>query len=143
MKEDDYKRITYDITMAAASLLSRLNGDMTFCYVSGEGTYGSEKGPMMWTRVKGKTENDILKLPSKGAFMFRPGYIRPTKGLKNAYRMSTVMGTVYPFLRAIAPKHVCTLEELGLAMINVTQSGCEKHVLENVDIRKLGASQKV
>lgn len=142
-KEDEYRRITYDITLAAAQTLSQLNADMTFCYVSGEGTDSSEKGKLMWARVKGKTENDILKLPFKGAFMFRPGYIKPTKGLKSAYLVSRMLAGIYPLLKAIAPKHLCTLEELGLSMIRVSENGYSSHVLENVDIRKLGSPQNV
>ena len=143
MKEDEYRRVTHDITMAAATTLSRLNSGMTFCYVSGQGTDSSEKGRLTWARVKGKTENDILRLPFKAAYMFRPGFIRPIKGLKNAYRLSSVLGAVYPFLKLIAPRYLCTLEDVGLAMINVTENGYPRQFLENPDIRKLGAAQKV
>ena len=88
MKEGVYRRITHDLTMAAAESLSRLNPDMTFCYVSGAGTDSTEKGRLMWATVKGKTENSLMKLPFKAAYMFRPGFIKPTKGLKNAYGVS-------------------------------------------------------
>lgn len=143
MREDTYRRITYDITMAAGRTLSRLNPGMTFCYVSGQGTDSTEKGRLMWARVKGKTENDLLKLPFKAAYMFRPGFIRPTKGLKNAYRLSGLLGAVYPVLKLIAPRHLCTLEELGLAMINVVKIGYPRHIFENTDISRLGGDQKV
>ncbi len=143
MKEDEYRKITYDFTMAAANTLSSLNPDMTFCYVSGQGTDSSENGRMMWARVKGKTENDLLKLPFKSAYMFRPGYIRPTKGLRNAYRLSRALGGIYPVLKIIARNHVCTLEDLGLAMIGVTKEGYPRKVLENSDITSVGSSQKV
>ncbi len=133
-KEDEYTRLTYDLTLAAAGTLSRLNPDMTFCYVSGEGTDSTERGRLMWARVKGKTENDLRKLPFKSVFAFRPGVIRPIKGLRNAYTASRILGTVYPALKALAPNHMCTLNDLGLAMVNVTLSGYSKPALENKDI---------
>jgi uncharacterized protein YbjT (DUF2867 family) len=140
-KEKDYMRVTYDLTMQAANTLSRLNPDMTFCYVSGEGTHSTEKGRFMWARVKGKTENDLLKLPFKAAYMFRPGFIKPIKGLKNAYGISKALGLFYPVLKALLPKHVCTLEDLGTAMINVTMNGYHKNILENTDIDELGRTK--
>ncbi len=90
-KEDEYKHITYDLTISFAKTLIKLNPGMTFCYVSGVGTDSTEKGRSMWARVKGKTENDLLELPFKAAYMFRPGYIQPTKGLKNTYKMYKVL----------------------------------------------------
>jgi uncharacterized protein YbjT (DUF2867 family) len=139
MNERDYTRITYDLTMAAARSLSRLNPEMTFCYVSGLGTDGTEKGRSMWARVKGKTENDLQKLPFKGVYLFRPGFIKPIKGLKNAFKIATILGAVYPLWKALLPKYVCTLEDLGNAMINVTRNGNESRVLECADITRLGA----
>jgi hypothetical protein len=136
-KEDEYTRLTYDLTMAAARTLSRLNRDMTFCYVSGAGTDGTEQGRLMWARVKGKTENDLRKLPFKAAYAFRPGFIKPIKGLKNAYGVSKALGTVYPALKVFFPAYVCTLEDLGLAMVNATLSGLPQPVLENKDIDRL------
>lgn len=138
MKEKDYRRITYDLTMQAANTLSRLNPDMTFCYVSGEGTDSTEKGRLMWARIKGKTGNDLMKLPFKAAYMFRPGYIKPTEGLKNAYAISKVLGYLYPVLEILFPKHVCTLEDLGLAMISTAMRGYPKKILGNKDIAHLG-----
>jgi uncharacterized protein YbjT (DUF2867 family) len=140
MNEKEYTRITYDLTMAAARSLSRLNPDMTFCYVSGLGTDGTGKGRSMWARVKGKTENDLQKLPFKGVYLFRPGFIKPIKGLKNAFKLASVLGAAYPLWKALLPKYVCTLEDLGRAMINVTQKGNQSHVLECIDITRLGAS---
>ena len=87
IKEEEYKHITYDLTLNFAKTLLKLNSEMTFCYVSGVGTDSTEKGRSMWARVKGKTENDLLKLGFKDAYMFRPGYIQPTKGLKNTYKI--------------------------------------------------------
>ncbi len=136
-KENEYTRLTYDLTMAAARTLSSLNSDMTFCYVSGAGTDGTEQGRLMWARVKGKTENDLRKLPFKAAYAFRPGFIKPIKGLRNAYGLSKVLGAVYPLLKALAPGYVCTLEDLGLAMVNVTLAGYAGPTLENKDIDRL------
>ncbi|MEJ2105197.1 MAG: hypothetical protein P8X47_11560 [Ignavibacteriaceae bacterium] len=113
---------------------------MTFCYVSGVGTDSTEKGRIMWARVKGKTENDLLNLPFKAAYMFRPGFIKPTKGLKNAYKAYKFFTPLYPVFRKLFPKYVVTLEELGLAMINVTLNNPDKKILECKDIAELAKS---
>lgn len=136
--EEFYRHITYDLTMAAAKTLSRLNPDMTFCYVSGAGT--AEKGRLMWARVKGKTENDLLKLPFKDAYMFRPGFIKPIRGSKRAYKVSVILGHVYPMLRALFPAYVCTLDDIALAMIRSADTGHSKKILENRDITHLAGS---
>jgi uncharacterized protein YbjT (DUF2867 family) len=132
--EQEYTRLTYELTMQAAQILSRLNHSMTFCYVSGTGTDGTEQGRIMWARVKGKTENDLMKLPFRAVFAFRPGFIKPIKGLKHAYGVSKVLGKAYPVLKALFRNHVCTLEDLSMAMINVTLMGYSPKVLENNDI---------
>ena len=137
MKEEDYRHITYDLTMAFAGKVLELNPEMTFCYVSGTGTDSSEKGRSMWARVKGKTENDLLKLPFKATYMFRPGYIQPTKGLKNAYKIYKVLSPFYPVLKTLFPKYVCTLEQLGLSMIMAVKTSPELHIFENPDISRL------
>lgn len=142
MKERDYIRITYDLTMQAATVLTRFNPEMTFCYVSGSGTDSSETGRIMWARVKGKTENDLTKLPFKAVYLFRPGYIKPTKGLKNAYTISKVAGLFYPIWKALLSKYVCTLEDLGIAMIQAAKSGYANRGLENKDITKLAESAR-
>jgi len=131
---DEYTRLTYDLTMQAARTISRLNPGMTFCYVSGTGTDSTEHGRLMWARVKGRTENDLRKLPFKAAYAFRPGFINPIKGLKQAHGISRALGAFYPLLRALFPNQVCTLEDLGMAMINVTLSGYPRPILENKDI---------
>jgi len=136
-KEDEYKRITYDLTLNFANTLLKLNSDMTFCYVSGVGTNSTEKGRSMWARVKGKTENDLLKLPFKAAYMFRPGYIQPTKGLRNTYKVYNVLEPFYPIIKIFLSKYATTLKEIGLAMINVTLYGSDKKILECRDIDKL------
>ena len=136
MKESDYHRITYDLTMHMAVTLHKYNPDMIFNYVSGEGTTGNENAKTMWVRVKSKTENDLLKL-FKTAYMFRPGYIQPTKGLKNAYKIYSITAPFYPILKTLFPGYVCTLNDLGMAMINSTLYGYEKRVLVNKDITGL------
>ncbi|MBT8380070.1 MAG: epimerase [Ignavibacteria bacterium] len=135
-KEDEYKRITYDLTMNFANTLVKLIPEMTFCYVSGVGTDSTEKGRSMWARVKGKTENDLMKLPFKDAYMFRPGYIQPTKGLKNTYKAYKIFVPLYPLIKSLFSKYATTLMEIGLAMINVTLYGSDKKVLECRDIVK-------
>jgi hypothetical protein len=136
-KEDEYKRITYDLTMNFAKTLLRLNPEMVFTYVSGTGTDSTEKGKVMWARIKGKTENDLLKLPFKDAYMFRPGYIHPIKGLKNTYKIYKVLAPLYPIWKKLFPNYIVTLEEIGKAMINVVLKNSEKKILECVDIRKI------
>lgn len=138
-KEDEYKRITYDLTMNFAKTLLKLNPEIIFCYVSGVGTDSTEKGKSMWARVKGKTENDLLKLSFKDAYMFRPGYIQPTKGLKKTYKIYKVFVPLYPVLKFLFPKYVVTLEEIGRAMINATLTGYDKKILECNDIKNLSS----
>jgi hypothetical protein len=137
LKENEYHRLTYDLTLGIASVLATQNPDMVFCYVSGVGTDSTEKGRIMWARVKGKTENHLMQLPFRGAYMFRPGFIQPTKGLKNAYRIYKVFAPFYPVWKLLFPKFVCTLTEIGLAMINAASKGHEKQVLEIKDIVQL------
>lgn len=134
MKEKEYHHVTYDLTMHVATLLSELNRDMTFCYVSGSGTDSTEHGKMMWARVKGQTENDLLKLPFQSAYMFRPGFMKPTKGLKNTQKFYVFFNWLYPVFRRLLPAWVSTLQELGLAMINAVLKGYEKPILEVKDI---------
>jgi uncharacterized protein YbjT (DUF2867 family) len=141
MKEADYRRITYDFTMAAARALARLNPGMTFEYVSGMGTDSSERGRTMWARVKGKTENALLGLPFQAAYMFRPGVIVPMHGIKSKTKLVRVsyaaMGPLLPLLRAAFPRYVTTTERLGRAMIEAARHGAGKRVLETSDINEL------
>ncbi len=137
--EEEFRKITYDLTLNFAKTLVKSNSQMVFTYVSGTGTDSSEIGKIMWARVEGKTENDLLKLQFKDSYMFRPGYIQPIKGLKNSYKIYKITSPLYPILEKFFPKHVITLEELGNSMINVTLNGYNKKVLENVDIRILNA----
>jgi len=137
IKEQDYTRVTYDYTIAAAQVLAKQNPGMTFIYVSGTGTDSSEKGKLMWARVKGKTENALFRLPLK-AYMFRPGYIQILGGIKSKTKLYqalySVVGVFYPLLRAIFPKYVTTTEQVGRAMICVAKRGAQKRWLENDDI---------
>jgi uncharacterized protein YbjT (DUF2867 family) len=139
MKEPEYTRVTYDVTMAAAEVLARKNPGMTFLYVSGAGTDSSERGRSMWARVKGRTENALLKMPLK-AYMFRPAYIQPMHGIKSKTKlygaMYAVVAPIYPLLRRLAPKYVTTTEQLGRAMICVAKRGAAKRVLESDDINR-------
>lgn len=141
MKEDAYEHVTYDLTMAAATTLARLNPKMTFIYVSGAGTDRSEKGPSMWARVKGKTENALLRLPFKAAYMFRPGVIQPLHGVRSktaSYRLLYALAKpLLPLLRWAFPDAVLTTEEVGLAMLIVAKRGASAQILETTDIRAL------
>jgi len=137
MKETEYYQKTYVLTMHVADVLGKQNSDMTFCYISGAGTDSSEKGKQMWARVKGKTENDLLKLPFKKVYNFRPGIISPTKGLKNTLSFYKWLGWLLPIIRTIMPNFISSLKELGLAMINASQLGYEKSIVEVNDIKEL------
>jgi uncharacterized protein YbjT (DUF2867 family) len=141
MQETDYRRVTYDITMAAAQTLARLNSNMTFIFISGMGTDSTERGRTMWARVKGQTENALLRLPFKAAYMFRPGVIVPMHGIKSRtalYRVPyALMGPALPLLKAAFPKYVTTTEALGRAMIAVAKRGAPKKVLESSDINEV------
>lgn len=135
-KEEEYKRITYDLTLSFANTLVQLNPEMVFTYVSGVGTDSTEKGRSRWARVKGKTENDLLTLPFKDVYLFRPGYIEPIKEQKKSYKFYKFFSPIYSLLEKLFPKYVGTMKELGQSMINVTLNGYDKRVLEVVDIRK-------
>lgn len=137
MKEPEYYRLTYTLTMHMAELLVKQNPDMTFCYISGARTDSSEKGRMMWARVKGKTENNLMKLPFKQVYNFRPGVIQPTKGLKNALPYYKYLGWLLPVISLMSPNYISTLQEIGLAMIHAVTKGYEKKVLEVKDIKLL------
>lgn len=141
MSEKDYRHITYDLTLATAQTLARLNPQMTFIYVSGAGADSSEKGGSMWARVRGKTENDLFKLPFKAAYVFRPAAIQPLHGIKSktaVYQFFyTVFGWILPFLKSVFPQFVTTTEQIGLAMLKVVHQGYPKSILESADINKL------
>jgi len=139
MKEEEYEHLTYDLTMAAAETLCRLNPQMKFFYVSGAGTDSTEHGRSMWARVEGRTENALLRLPFAAAYMFRPGLIQPLHGVRSKttfYRVFYVFSSpLFPLLRRAFPNQVLTTEEIGRAMLAVARHGYEKHILEARDIR--------
>jgi hypothetical protein len=134
MKEPEYRRITFDLTMHFAQTVLQRNPDLTFCFVSGTGTDGTGKGKVMWARVKGQTENALLQLPFRQAYMFRPGFMNPTQGLKNTLSAYAYLSWLYPVMRPLFPKYVSTLQEMGLAMIHAVRRGYPKRVLEVPDI---------
>ncbi len=142
MKEDEYRRHTYDLTLNVAKTLASLNHDMTFCYVSGAGTDSTEKGRSMWARVKGKTENDLSKLPFKRALMFRPGFIEPSKGLKNTLKIYRYLGWLVPVFKTLAPSTMVSLQEIGRAMINGSKNGHATPILEIKDIKALAKDDR-
>ena len=139
MNEEQYTKIAYELTLAAAETLVKLNPNMTFIYVSGAGTDGTEQGRTMWARVKGKTENDLLKLPFKAAYMFRPALIQPMHGIKSrttAYRVGyAIAAPLFPVLKALFPRYVTTTEDVGRAMLRVAKQGHPNSILENDDLR--------
>ena len=137
MKEPEYYKMTYTLTMHVAQTLSKLNPDMIFGYITGAGTDSTEKGSSMWARVKGKTENDLMKLPFKQVYAFRPGYMHPTPGLKNVNAYAKYITWLYPIARVIFPNYVSTLAQMGKAMINSVKYGYPKNVLEVKDINSL------
>lgn len=141
MSEEQYTRITYDLTLAAAQAVVRLNAGMTFVYVSGVGTDSSEQGGRMWARVKGRTENALLALPFKAAYMFRPGVIVALHGITSRttlYRiLYVVMRPLLPLLRALFPNQITTTEQIGKGMLTVARRGYSKQVLEPPDINSL------
>jgi hypothetical protein len=133
-KEPEYTRLTYDLTIYFANIVSQANPGMVFTYVSGRATDSSEKGKMMWARVKGKTENDLMKLPFKAVYNFRPGFMEPVQGQKNVKGIFYFFAWFYPKL---FPGSSLTLNEVGKAMINAVMKGYTKHVLEVKDIKVL------
>jgi uncharacterized protein YbjT (DUF2867 family) len=141
MNEADYTRLTYDLTLAAAQTLVRLNPRMTFIYVSGAGTDSSEQGRSMWARVKGRTENALLRLPFKAVYLFRPGAIQPLHGIRSktpSYQLVyTLTRPLLPLLRALLPNMILTTESVGRAMLAAARHGAPKPVLESGDIRAL------
>ncbi|MDX3539693.1 epimerase [Streptomyces sp. MB09-01] len=145
MKEEEYRRITHDLTLSVARPLAAANPGLTFVYVSGEGTDSTERGRSMWARVKGKTENDLLELPFR-AYMFRPGIVQPVRGVPSKTRLYrvlyAVMAPLVPLLRRVAPNLVITSDTFGRAMIAVATPGTQVpgHILRPADINRLGAS---
>ena len=136
MTEADYTRISYDMTMTFAKAVNP-NPRMSFVYVSGGGTDSTEKGRVMWARVKGRTENALMKLPFKQAFAFRPGFMEPTDGQRNVARYYRYFSWLFPLIRIVFPNFISTMSQVGQAMIYAAQNGYEKNVIEVPDIKIL------
>jgi len=139
--EEEYRRITHDIAVAAATTLVKVNPRMTFVFVSGAGTDSSEKGRTMWARVKGSTENALLRMPFKAAYMFRPAFIQPMHGETSKtflYRTFYIIARpVIPMLRLLFPRYFTTTEQIGRAMITAVRNGAPKAILDTDDINRL------
>ena len=133
-KESQYTHLTYDTTMAFAQAIAAIDSGIVFTYVSGSHTDSSEKSRMMWARVKGRTESDLLKLPFKAAYNFRPGVMQPFSGQKN---WKSIVKIMVKIIKAISPKSVLTMQQVGRAMINAATTGYTKRILEVADIREL------
>lgn len=131
--KEDYRHFTYDLTVNVGQVLASINPEMTFCYVTGAGTDSSEKGRVAWARVKGATENALMRL-FKHSYMFRPGFMKATPGQKNLKSWYTYLAWLYPIGRAVYPAGFCTLEEVGLAMINAARKGYPKQIMDVKDI---------
>jgi uncharacterized protein YbjT (DUF2867 family) len=139
LSQEEYRHLTYDLTLNFARLLARSNPALTFCYVTGKSTDSSERGRIAWARVKGATENALLRLFGN-AYMFRPGFMKAVRGQKNLKTPYRMMQWLYPIGRALYPSAFCTLQEVASAMIKVTERTNPKHVLEVKDIVALAAS---
>jgi hypothetical protein len=136
MDAAQYRRITHDLTLHLGELLARTNPEMTFCYLTGAGTDSSEQGRVAWARVKGATENALMRL-FKRAYMFRPGMMKASPGQKNLKLSYKSLAWIYPIGRALYPAGFCTLQEVGLAMINAATKGYSKKILDVKDIVEL------
>jgi uncharacterized protein YbjT (DUF2867 family) len=134
---ETYYAITHDYAIAAADVLSRLNPDMVFCFISGAGTDDQEMSRMRWARVKGKAENSLKSFPFKGLYLMRPAYVQHRKGVRPSFMFYRIFAPVYPLLRFLFPKTVTNTEEVGRAMINAVLFGAKKQTLENRDIIEL------
>ncbi len=141
MSEADYRRVTHDITLAAAKEILAESPHASFCFVSGAGTDGTGRGRVMWARLKGQTENALLAMGFKSAFMFRPGYIQPMKGVRSKTALYQVIysiaGPLYPLMHLLLPSYVTTTVDLARAMIEAARGGYSRQVLETADINRL------
>ena len=137
MNEADYTYITYDTVMHFAEVLLSVNTNMVFNHISGSHTDSTEKGSVMWARIKGKTENALMRLPFKKVYNFRPGFMKATEGQKNVKGYYKVIGSMYPLLKFLFPNNVSSMKEVGLAMINSVTKGYSKSILEVPDIKEL------
>ncbi|HVO36189.1 MAG TPA: NAD(P)H-binding protein [Gemmatimonadales bacterium] len=144
MSEAEYHHLTYDLTLAAAQAMVAANPHMTFCYVSGQGTDSTERGRSMWARVKGQTENALLRLPFKAAYMLRPGLIQPLRGVRSRTRLYqafyTAFGFLLPGLRRLAPGQITTTVNVGRALIRLAAEGYGSRIVLAADINRLAAA---
>jgi len=145
MSEADYRHLTYDLTLNFARHLGDFTKNLTFIYVSGESTDSTEKGRVMWARIKGKTENDLMKVGFRAAYMFRPGYIHPMNGETSKVTLYRFLigfaKAIYPIVRSLFPQMVTTTENMGRAMINVARNGFDKKVLSTPDINQAAGAR--
>jgi len=137
MKMDAYRKVTYDLTMHFGETVSRLNKNMVFIYVSGAGTDGTEKGRIEWARIKGKTENDLRKLPFRRVYGYRPGFIRPVPGQKKAHAFYTYINWFFPIGKKLSPDYFNTMQELGLSMIRLAVNDYPEDTIYGRDISKI------
>ncbi|HEY5881570.1 MAG TPA: hypothetical protein VIU11_21860 [Nakamurella sp.] len=144
-KEPEYRRVTFDITLTAARVLADVNPGMVFEYVSGQGTDSSERGRVMWARVKGETENAVIALPLRG-YGIRPGFIRPMIGVRSKTRFYAAayraLGWLYPMLARVAPNHVITSEELGRAMLAIAARRPDERIFDTASMKALIADDR-
>jgi len=141
MKMDAYRKVTYDLTMHFGETVSRLNKDMVFIYVSGAGTDGTEKGRIEWARIKGKTENDLRKLPFRRVYGYRPGFIRPFKGQKKAHAFYSYINWFFPLGKKLSADYFNTMEELALSMIRLAHDDYPEDTIYGKDISRLAAME--
>ena len=141
VKADDYYKATYTLTLQVATTLAKLNPDMVFCYISGAGTDSTEKGRSRWARVKGKTENDLMRLPFKAIYALRPGFIKPTEGLTKTHSFYKYINWLFPLGRALYPGGFCTMQELALSMIYLAEKRSDKKIIEGKDIIRLASGK--
>jgi hypothetical protein len=135
MKEAEFFKMTHTLTLKFAKFLYQQNPEMLFCYISGAGTDTSEKGRQMWARVKGKTENDLQQIGFKGVYLFRPGYLQPSPNMQHTLKYYRYLKWMYPFLNAVVPGYVSSLQQLAKAMLYVSLDGYRQRILEVKEIR--------
>jgi hypothetical protein len=139
---DEYYRVTHTLTMHVAETLVKYNPEMTFIYVSGQGTDSSEKGRSRWTRVKGKTENDLMELPFKQVYAYRPGFMKPIPGQKNSHRFYNYINWIFPLGKKLFSEWFNTMEEVGLSMICITEEGSEEKIIAGKEISRLARLER-
>jgi len=142
VRSDAYFKTTYTLTLHMAETLLKVNRDISFCYVSGAGTDRTGKGRVAWARVKGKTENDLMKLPFRSVFALRPGFIKPIRGLKHAHKFYRYINWMFPAGRRLFPGGFCTMEELAHAMLHAVKSGDVRKVVDGKEIIRLAAEER-